>query len=54
MTTAHENELLTRVGPGTPMGNVFRLTELNAGPLWLFDGTATTPRTVFVPARVAE
>jgi hypothetical protein len=37
-----------------PMGNVYRLTELTAGPLWLFDGTATTPRTVFVPARVAE
>jgi hypothetical protein len=37
-----------------PLGNVFRLTELASGPLWLFDGTATTPRTVFVPARVAE
>jgi hypothetical protein len=37
-----------------PMGNVYRLTDLTAGPLWLFDGTATTPRTVFVPARVAE
>ncbi len=37
-----------------PMGNVYRLTEVNAGPLWLFDGTATAPRTVFVPARVAE
>ena len=37
-----------------PMGNVFRLTELTSGPLWLFDGTAATPRTVFVPARVAE
>jgi DNA-binding beta-propeller fold protein YncE len=33
-----------------PMGNLFRLTELTAGPLWLFDGTAATPRTVFVPA----
>jgi hypothetical protein len=34
-----------------PMGNLFRLTELTAGPLWLFDGAAATPRTVFVPAR---
>ena len=34
-----------------PMGNLFRLTELTAGPLWLLDGTAATPRTVFVPAR---
>jgi phenylpropionate dioxygenase-like ring-hydroxylating dioxygenase large terminal subunit len=24
MTTAHENEILTRVGPGTPMGNLMR------------------------------
>ena len=37
-----------------PMGNFFRLTELTGAPLWLFDGTAATPRTVFVPARVAE
>jgi DNA-binding beta-propeller fold protein YncE len=35
-----------------PMGNLFRLTELTTGPLWVLDGTATTPRTVFVPARV--
>jgi len=34
-----------------PMGNVFRLTELTTGPVWLLDGTAATPRTVFVPAR---
>ncbi len=34
-----------------PMGNLFRLTELTGDPLWLFDGTAATPRTVFVPAR---
>jgi len=32
-----------------PMGNVFRLTDLTSGPLWLLDGA--TPRTVFVPAR---
>jgi hypothetical protein len=37
-----------------PLGNVFRLTEFTTGPLWLFDGTSATPRTVFVPARVAE
>lgn len=34
-----------------PMGNLFRLTEMTAGPLWLLDGTRATPRTVFVPAR---
>jgi hypothetical protein len=34
------------------MGNLFRLTELTTGPLWVLDGTAATPRTVFVPARV--
>jgi DNA-binding beta-propeller fold protein YncE len=35
-----------------PMGNLFRLTELTSGPLWVLDGAAATPRTVFVPARV--
>jgi hypothetical protein len=35
-----------------PMGNLFRLTELTTGPLWILDGAAATPRTVFVPARV--
>jgi len=35
-----------------PMGNAFRLTELTAGPLWLLDANAATPRTVFVPAHV--
>lgn len=34
-----------------PMGNLFRLTELTGAPLWLLDGTASAPRTVFVPAR---
>jgi hypothetical protein len=34
-----------------PMGNLFRLTELTAAPLWLLDGNAAAPRTVFVPAR---
>ena len=34
-----------------PMGNLFRLNELTGDPLWLLDGTAATPRTVFVPAR---
>jgi hypothetical protein len=35
-----------------PMGSLFRLTELTAAPLWLLDGGAASPRTVFVPARV--
>ena len=34
-----------------PMGNLFRLNEFSGEPLWLLDGTAATPRTVFVPAR---
>jgi len=33
-----------------PLGNLFRLTELTAAPLWLLDGGANPPRTVFVPA----
>lgn len=37
-----------------PLGNVFRLTDLTTGPLWLLDGTAATPRTVFVPAHVSN
>jgi DNA-binding beta-propeller fold protein YncE len=35
-----------------PLGNLFRLTELTGAPLWLLDG-GLSPRTVFVPARVA-
>jgi hypothetical protein len=34
----------------TPMGAAFRLTELSAGPLWLLDAGAVSPRLVFVPA----
>ena len=34
-----------------PMGNLFRLNEFGPSPLWLLDGGAATPRTVFVPAR---
>ena len=52
MLSEADNVLLTRTGPNTPMGNLFRLTELTTGPLWVLDGTAATPRTVFVPARV--
>ena len=32
------------------MGALFRLNEPGQGPLWLFDPTGQTPRTVFVPA----
>jgi len=35
------------------MGNLFRLNELGAGPLWLADAGSSGPRTVFVPALVA-
>ena len=31
------------------MGNLFRLNEPGAGPLWVFDPTASEPRIVFVP-----
>jgi sugar lactone lactonase YvrE len=33
-----------------PMGNLLRLTEFGAGPLWLLDAGAAAPRMVFVPA----
>jgi hypothetical protein len=33
-----------------PMGNLLRLTEFGAGPLWLLDTGAAAPRMVFVPA----
>jgi hypothetical protein len=33
----------------TRMGNLFRLTEPGAEPLWLFDPAAAEPRIVFVP-----
>ncbi len=36
------------------MGNVYRLNEAGAGPVWLFDTPANGPRIVFVPARVSE
>jgi hypothetical protein len=32
------------------MGNLFRLNDLEKGPLWLLDWNAAEPRTVFVPA----
>jgi hypothetical protein len=32
------------------MGNMLRLNELEADPLWLFDYAADQPRIVFVPA----
>lgn len=34
------------------MGNVYRLNDLGADPLWLLDSLAPEPRTVFVPALV--
>ncbi|MBZ5582210.1 MAG: hypothetical protein LAQ30_08405 [Acidobacteriia bacterium] len=34
-----------------PMGGLFRLNELGAGPLWLYDPRGDAPRFVFVPAR---
>ena len=36
-----------------PMGSLLRLNEMGSGPLWLFDGRATQPKVVFVPAVVA-
>jgi hypothetical protein len=34
-----------------PMGNLFRLNEAGAAPLWMLDAGATGPRIVFVPVR---
>jgi hypothetical protein len=34
----------------TPMGNLFRLNDFGAGPLWLADAGTGGPRVVFVPA----
>ena len=34
-----------------PMGNLFRLNDIDGAPLWLLEGAAGKPRTVFVPAR---
>ena len=36
MLTREENELLTRVGPGTPMGEVFRRYWIVAGSYLFF------------------
>ncbi len=33
-----------------PMGNLLRVTELGAGPMWLLDTGGRDPRMVFVPA----
>jgi hypothetical protein len=37
-----------------PMGNLFRLTEPGAGPLWLLDAGGGDPRIVFVPAAAVQ
>jgi DNA-binding beta-propeller fold protein YncE len=37
-----------------PMGNLFRLSELTTGPLWVLDGANAAPRTVFVPAHASN
>ena len=37
-----------------PMGNLLRLNELGAGPLWLLDAGARDPRMVFVPVTGAS
>ena len=36
------------------MGNVYRLNEVSADPLWLLDTSAVGPRIVFVPAKASE
>jgi hypothetical protein len=33
------------------MGNLFRLTDAGAGPVWLVDTGVSPPLIVFVPAR---
>ena len=37
-----------------PMGNLFRLTEPGAGPLWLLDAGGGNPKMVFVPAAAVQ
>jgi hypothetical protein len=37
-----------------PMGNMFQLNELGAGPLWLADDGSSVPRIFFVPALKAS
>ena len=51
MTTARESEILTRVGPGTPMGRLMReywipaeaLLEFNAAIVGLIEVVASFP-----------
>jgi hypothetical protein len=37
----------------TGMGNLYRLNEVGAAPLWLLDTTASGPRIVFVPVKAS-
>src|ERR1035437_4010643 len=37
-----------------PMGNLFRLTEPGAGPMWLLDASGGDPKMVFVPAAAVQ
>ena len=41
---------LTGLRP-TSADSVFQLTDFSGGPILLFDGNSTTPRTIFVPVR---
>ena len=43
MLTREENELLTRVGPGTPMGNLIREYWIPALPSNEFPGRTPPP-----------
>ena len=40
-----------QIGQLTPMGALFRVNDAGAGPLWLLDASADTPRLLFVPAK---
>jgi YVTN family beta-propeller protein len=37
-----------------PMGNLLRLTEPGAGPLWLLDAGGGNPKMVFVPVAAVQ
>jgi hypothetical protein len=43
-----------QIGGLAPMGSMFRLNEMGAGPVWLVDVSEAEPKLIFVPARAGE
>ena len=52
LTAGARNSIACSCSPKTlaAMGNLFRLNELGADPVWLLDAQASQPRVLFVPA----